>query len=190
MRAEMGEPSGTETLRRYAQPSLVCTSREMSGLHKMAASLTQFLRTRFHTFLARHRESPVQMFYSADGTPVTTNSQWTRVWGLVSPKRSGRQANELLVHRLFGASASGETHVLLEEPRPIRNKNKIAWVNFEAMRQFRELGRLWGHRGILHEQYASGRAPSSAPWRGEQSSGIPLRRPKWKRSVTASPSTC
>ena len=141
---------------RFAQPSLVCSTRDVQKLQRLAECLKVHLRTELAAFLLANSETPVQVFYGSDCTPHVTKETWKKTWGMYSVRRAGRQCSEFIIQRLFAINTSGEVRVLLDEPLPLADKT--AWTHIEVFRQAFELPRLAGHRAICSHHYAWDRA--------------------------------
>ena len=91
---------------------VVCHDRDLEKLAKAGECMKRLLKLDMDEFILANLHDPIMLFYSGDGTPLTTKETWQRVWGDHKVKRKGNQANELFVQQVFAVNMDGECHVL------------------------------------------------------------------------------
>lgn len=142
---------------KFGKASYVLAAGELNEVHRLVECSKVFLADKAKSWIRLHREEPLFMSRSGDGTPMKTRERFTVGKGDSHIRGVICSARELLLQRVFVKNMKGETLVVMAEPRGM-TQGKETWVMFSAQRQLFGTLRESGHVGphVSHYVYDRG----------------------------------
>ena len=133
-------------LTRLSQRCLVLTTHDVEHTERLANMATDFFLTQARSIIEKDSSSAILFQYTSDGTPIGTLETYQLSTDDMVVRRSGRQANDFLIERLFIRTQT-RTCVIFTAPKLMLGKD--TWTRFNAYKDLAPSSRQLGAEGIV-----------------------------------------